>query len=123
MNEQILFTPASLLDLLSQIDELKELAIGLTVGLDGELVLQIGDSTYQIEPEKPLDIEVEQEVAEDVAEQNESAYEELVESSDDIYVDEEIIEGGIYTESIKNMLVGGLVRLAGKYLKENFGNG
>lgn len=123
MDEQILFTPASLLDLLSQIDEIKDLAIGVTVGLDGELILQIGESTYKIEPEKPLDVEVEQEIVEDIAEQNETAYEELVESSDDIFVDEEVIEGGIYTETLKDILVGGLVRMAGKYLKKNFGNG
>lgn len=123
MDEQILFTPAALLDTLSQVDELKELPIGLSTGLDGELLLQIGDSTYQIEAEKPLDTEVEAEVFEDIAEQNESAYEELVDKSDDIYVDEEIIEGGLYAETIKTMLVGGLVRMAGKYLKENFGNG
>lgn len=123
MNEQILFTPASLLDLLSQIDELKELTVGVTTGLDGELVIQIGESQYRIEPEKPLEIEVEQEVAEDVAEQNESAYEELVETADDVFVDEEIIEGGIYTNALKDLLVGGLVRMAGKYLKKNFGNG
>lgn len=123
MNEQILFTPASLLDLLSQIDELKELPVGLSTGLDGELVLQIGDSQYQIEADKPLDTTVEPEVVEEIAEQNESAYEELVEKSDDIYVDEEVIEGGLFTETLKTMLVGGLVRMAGNYLKKNFGNG
>ena len=123
MNEQILFTPASLLDLLSQIDELKELTVGVTTGLDGELVIQIGESQYRVEPEKPLEIEVEQEVVDDVAEQNESAYEELVETTDDVFVDEEIIEGGIYTNALKDLLVGGLVRMAGKYLKKNFGNG
>lgn len=124
MEEQILFTPASLLDLLCQVDEFAEFELGVVTGIDGDLILTVGDSQYKIEPDHPLDLEVEPEVAEDVAEQNMSAYEDLVDKSDDVSSgDQEVIESGIYTDTLKNMLVGGLVRMAGKYLKENFGNG
>ena len=124
MEEQILFTPASLLDLLCQVDEFAEFELGIVTGIDGDLILTVGDSQYKIEPDRPLELEVEPEVAEDVAEQNMSAYEDLVDKSDDVSSgDQEVIESGIYTDTLKNMLVGGLVRMAGKYLKENFGNG
>lgn len=124
MEEQILFTPASLLDLLCQVDEFAEFEIGVVTGIDGDLILNVGDSQYKIEPDRPLDLEVETEVAEDVAEQNMSAYEDLVDKYDAVSSDnQEVIESGIYTDTLKNMLVGGLVRMAGKYLKENFGNG
>lgn len=124
MEEQILFTPASLLDLLCQVDEFAEFEIGVVTGIDGDLILNVGDSQYKIEPDRPLNLEVEPEVAEDVAEQNMSAYEDLVDKYDGVASsdDQEVIESGIYTDTLKNMLVGGLVRMAGKYLKENFGN-
>ena len=48
MNE-IVFTPAGLLDLLSQIDEFKDLDIGLAPTIDDKLQLQIGNSIYTID--------------------------------------------------------------------------
>ena len=44
--EQQLFTPAALLSLLSQIDELKDKQLELTETLDGTMQLCIGDSVY-----------------------------------------------------------------------------
>ena len=47
--ENIVFTPASLIDLLSKIDELSEFNVGITETIDGDLQLEIGDSIYSIQ--------------------------------------------------------------------------
>ena len=114
MTEQILFTPASLIDLLVKIDELKDLEIGLTETIDGNLQLQIGQSYYEIETIDATEIPVENSVADTVDNVNEEAYEQLSESSDISY---ETIESGIIKDSIKTLLIGGLVKLTNKLLK------
>ena len=44
MEEQILVTPASLLDLLCQVDEFAEFEIGVVTGIDGDLIRSVGDA-------------------------------------------------------------------------------
>ena len=43
----LLFTPSAVLDLLVQIDELKDKEVGIVETLDGNLQLSIGDSDYR----------------------------------------------------------------------------
>ena len=48
-DSQLMFTPASVVDLLLQIDELKDKTIIIAETPDGQLQLTIGDSIYMIE--------------------------------------------------------------------------
>lgn len=118
MNEEIIFTPAALLDLLNQIDELKGLNLGLTETLDGDIQLQVGDSTYIINTssEETPDVDVSEDVVETVSNLNEDAYSEL-EASGNVELDESV-ESGLIGELAKTLFVGGVARLTAKILKD-----
>ena len=125
MNDsEILFTPASLLDLLSQIDALAGLDLSLTETLDGELQLIVGEDAYLVPTnECATDVQVDEDVVEEIAEVNETAYAELgddFEVTDLAIVDEDgedvAIEGGILKEFVKTLAVGGVVRLGKELL-------
>lgn len=113
-NNEILLTPAALLDFLRQVDELADKDISVD-DTGSALNITIGDSSYSINFSDAETVEVPDEVVDEVAEINETAYEELddVEYSE---VDEEVVEGGILSEALKTLAVGGLVRLAGKIM-------
>lgn len=113
----ILFTPASLMDLLSKIDELNDYDIGVTETLDDKLQIVIGDSIYVIDDNDATDIDVSQDVVEVVEDANLEAYESLDDSIDVAIGDEQPIESGILKELAKTLLVGGLVRLGKKLLQ------
>ena len=124
MNDsEILFTPASLLDLLSQIDSIKDLDLGLTETIDGELQLIVGDDVYIVPTnECATDVSVDEEVVEEISEVNEAAYAELGNEFEldglELGNGEDLIEGGIIKELAKTLAVGGVVRL-GKALLTN----
>lgn len=110
--EELLITPAGLLDLLSQVDELSGYAIGVSETIDGQFQLQIGDSIYLIDTNNSPEVTVDESVVETVNEINEETYEQLD-------IDEEVpVESGIIKELAKTLLVGGLVRMGVKALKE-----
>lgn len=110
---EILFTPAGVLDLLVQIDELKELNIGISEGLDGVLELTVGNSIYRLLDDSIHDVMVDDSVVEQVEEINISAYEDLSESGE---VDlQEPVRSGILKEIAKSLLLGGLIRLGVKF--------
>lgn len=118
---ELMFTSASVLDLLLQIDELKDYVIGLTETLDGNIQLQIGDSIYLIENDNATIIDVDDEVVAEIESTSEDAYTEICE---DAYIDItendidgfEPVNGGIIKEIAKSLLLGGMVRFAGKHL-------
>lgn len=113
-NNEIVFTPAALLDIVSKIDELSEYEIGLTTTLDNQLQLQVGDSVYDLTSESDVnDISVDDSVVEDVSEINEDAYEQIL---DDDGEEAEPIESGLVKELIKTLAIGGVVRLGKNYL-------
>ena len=126
-NNEILFTPAALLDFLRQIDELADYDINV---FDNEefALITIGDSQYQIDFSNAEPVEVPEEVVDEVTDIVEETYEELgaegeVEFHDvndvDITEDgeiEEVVEGGVIKELLKTLAVGGMVRLTGKVL-------
>lgn len=114
MND-IVFTPAALLDLLNQIDELKDLDLGITETIDGKIQLQVGDSIYEITSDDAEVVEVPEEVVDSVEEINEDAYRELVES-DSFEESEETIESGLIKEAIKSLLLGGAIKLIKKLM-------
>lgn len=112
---QILFTPSSLVDFLTQIDELKGVNIG--VNDDGENVsISIGDSTYEINPKSVTDIDVSDDDVDQACQANESNYDELEESGS-IEIDDSV-ESGIIKQLLKTLAIGGIVRLAAKELKK-----
>jgi hypothetical protein len=111
--EETLFSAASLLTILSSLDELKESEIGvdqndsgITVTIDGnEYRFDFNeDSTATVDAS-----DTEMEDTEDVIDA------EFAENSED--EDLEPVEGGLIKDTIKTFLVGGLVRLTSKLLK------
>ena len=115
-NNEILLTPASLLDFLRQIDELSDKDISLDEAGDS-ITVTIGGSTYGIDLNQAEDIEVPDEVVEEVSGVADEAYAELGEDGVEIdNPDEEVVEGGIISEALKTLAIGGLVRLTGKIM-------
>lgn len=112
-NNEILLTPAALLDFLRQVDELADKDIILDEN-DSAITVTIGDSTYNIAKGDAEEVEVPDEVVDEVAEINETTYEEIDDIEYSEISDEEPVEGGIISETLKTLAVGGLVRLAGK---------
>jgi len=119
-NNEILFTTAGLLDFLRQIDELsdKDISIDET---GSTIVVTIGESAYEIDTNQASDVEVPDEVVEEVADVADEAYAELGEDGVEIdNPEEEPVEGGIISELLKTLAVGGMVRLTGKVLGDDF---
>lgn len=117
--DDLLFTPAALLSVLVQIDELKDCNIGLTQTVDNKLQLQIDDSVYSLEPENETSISVNESDADAVEDANMEAYSDL-ESSGEVDLESitsEPVESGLIKEAIKSMLLGGVIRLVPKLLK------
>lgn len=115
-NNEILLTPAALLDFLRQVDELadKDISVDET---GSTLTVTIGESTYGIDLNQAETVEVPDEVVDEVADVADEAYAELGEAGVDVTdVDEDVVEGGLISEALKTLAVGGLVRLAGKIM-------
>lgn len=115
MDNEILFTPAALLDFLSQIDELSDKDIALD-DTGASLTIKIGDSTYSINNSDAEDIAVDPEVVNEVSDINESTLEEIEDIEFTEVSDEEVVEGGLVKEFFKTLAVGGMVRLTTKML-------
>lgn len=117
-NNEILLTPAALLDFLRQVDELadKDISVDET---GSTLTVTIGESTYGIDLNQAETVEVPDEVVDEVADVADAAYAELDETGVDVTdIDEDVVEGGIISEVIKTLAVGGLVRLTNNLLKK-----
>lgn len=118
MNEGILFTPAALLDLLIQIEELKGVDVGVTESPDGTMYVKIGSSTYTIDTSNVTEIPVEEEVVETIQDVNEEAYMNLNDSEEVLVEnDPEAVQSSIIKEIAKTLLLGGMVRLSAKWLR------
>lgn len=121
--DQLLFTPAALLSLLVQIDELKDKEIGLTENLDGTIQLTVGQSTYQINDNTSVEFEVDSEVIEELDDLNEDTYLDMQDVADvdmdfvtELDEDSTAVQGGILSEFFKTLAVGGMIRLTAKML-------
>ena len=115
-NNEILLTPAALLDFLRQVDELadKDISVDET---GSTLTVTIGESTYGIDLNQAETVEVPDEVVDEVADVADEAYADLGEAGVDVTdADEDVVEGGLISEALKTLAVGGLVRLAGKIM-------
>ena len=118
--DELLFTPAAVLELLSNIDELKGVDVGIVETLNNELQITVGSSSYVISADNATTIEVDEDALESVDEANIDTYERLSESGEldvDISTDGyQNVEGGIIKELAKTLLIGGMVRLTDKLL-------
>ena len=114
-NSTLLLTPASLVDFLSQIDELSEKSISLNS--DNKYIeVSIGEATYRIRPQDEVNVPVSVDDIDEVNEAADDTYDELVDNG---YVENsDEIESGIIKELIKTLAIGGMVRLAAKKLKK-----
>lgn len=113
--DSIVFTPAAILDLLSQIDELSEYTISLDDVSGKDVMLRIGQSSYRIDTAYSDKLTVSSDVVDNINEINDEAIDDFVDSNDD--VESDYIESGIFKQLAKTLLVGGVVRLAAKLLK------
>ena len=112
--DELVFTPAAVLDLLCSIEELKDYDIDFYS--DGKsMSFTIGSSKYDIKTQNAEEVEVSEEVVEEVAEINEENYEPYL----DQLADEEVVEGGLIKELIKTLAIGGLVRLTKKAIEKS----
>ena len=128
MNEETLFTAAAVLDLLRQIDELSDKDIDVFDN-DSFALITIGDSQYRIDYNQADSVEVPEAAVDEVTDIIEDTYDELgasgveYEEVNDIQVDEngdlDVVEGGLIKETLKTLLVGGLVRLTGKLVGDD----
>lgn len=114
--DELVFTESSLLDLLINIEELKQYDIGLTETVDGTPLLQIGESTYELTQKEEIIIDVDEDVVDEISEINEETYTEI--ANDNELIEEDVdIESGLVKEAIKTLAIGGLVRLGKKFLE------
>ena len=122
-NQETLFTAASLLDFLRQIEELKDKDIDV---FDNEsfALITIGDNQYHIDYNTAEEVEVPEEAVDEVTDIIMDTYDELgasgveYEEVTDLEVNDagnlDVVEGGIIKETLKTLAIGGLVRLTGK---------
>jgi hypothetical protein len=110
---QLMFTSAAVVDLLLQIDELKDKTIIIAETPDGQLQLTIGDSIYMIDDDSSETVEVEDEVVDVIEETNSDAF---VEIEEELEISEEPIEGGMIKDAVKSLLLGGMIKFAKKHL-------
>lgn len=112
--DQLVFTSASILDLLSSIDELKDKNINLTETESG-ISITIGESTYEINTADAVEVEVDEEVVEEIDEVTSEAYSELSDNGIDV---QDEVEGGPIKELIKTLMLGGMVKMTANMLKK-----
>lgn len=113
--DQVVFTPAALLDFLSQVEELRSFDVSVSETPDGNIQVIIGDSVYSVDCSDSEQVNVSSYAAEKVSDVNEEAYEDLVHNADADPVD---VQAGLIAEAVKTLAVGGLVRIAGKLVKD-----
>lgn len=114
-NSTLLLTPASLVDFLSQIDELSEKSISLNSD-SGYIEVSIGEATYRIRPQDEVNVPVSVDDIDEVNDAADDTYDELVDNG---YIENsDEIESGLIKELIKTLAIGGMVRLAAKKLKK-----
>lgn len=116
--DEIMFTTSSLIDLLSQIDELKDVDVGISEFPDGTIQLNVGNSSYDIRTDRADEVEVSQDIVDEISDINEATYNELSESGELSVTDDiEAINSGAVKQLLKTLLVGGIVRLTSKLVK------
>lgn len=115
-NSEILFTSASVLDFLSNVEELKDKNLDLKETSSG-VVITIGETSYEIKSSEATEIEVDESVIEEIDNITTEAYEEL--SSNGVEVDDKSdVKGGPIKELLKTLLLGGMIKMTNKMLRQ-----
>ena len=117
--DELLFTPVSVFDLLSQIDELSGVPLEWEEDSNGNIQLKIGQSSYTINANDSTEIEVAPEVIDVISDVTCAAYDEISAqpSEDADFLGAESVQSGILKEIAKSLLLGGMIRLSAKLLK------
>lgn len=113
--DEIVFTPAAVLDFLTQIEELGDYEIGIKDGVSGKLQVTVGESVYTIDTNNVAEVHVDESTVNDVEDVNQDAYSSMSDSGE---VELEPINSGIIKQFVKTLLVGGLVRLTSNILSK-----
>lgn len=115
-NHAYVFTAASILDLLSQIKELKQYDLSWQE-VDGDLFLHVGDSSYKLDLDNAENIEVDDEVIDDVQDANAEGFDQIPDlvTTDDSAT----VEAGPIANLLKTLTIGGIVRFGNKILKDD----
>lgn len=120
MNE-LLFSSASIADLLLNIEELSGLTIGVSETETGVDVI-VGETTYHIDSNDAAEIEVAEDVVDEVGDVVSDAYDDLADGMmEEAFNDAEIVEpvtGGPIKKLLKTLMLGGMVKLTAKMLQE-----
>ena len=116
-NDTLVFTPAGVLELLTQINELDDYDIGLYETPSG-MKLHIGDSCYDLPTSDATDISIESSAVEILDAVNDIAFDNIDKSVGLERVDNDTIESGLLKEIAKTLLLGGMVRLSKKILSD-----
>lgn len=109
----IVFTSSSILDLLTQIDELNKYEISVHE-TETDIYIEIGNSSYRISGSFATDINTKKDTISDIEEINTENYELLSEQDDFL----ESIDSGVIKQIAKTLLIGGLVRLTNRLIKK-----
>lgn len=113
--DEILFTPAAVLDFLSNVVELQGHDIHLDETSSG-VTITIGESVYSIDTKSVTPIEVDPDTIEEVNDISSEAYDDLEAEGIDI---QDSISGGPIKELAKTLMLGGMLRLTSKWLKNS----
>lgn len=112
---ETLFTPAAVLELLTNIEELKDVPISLSEPSGNSINIQVGNNTYQIMLNSALKCVMDKDTVDVIEDEADSAFATLAEN-DDIVV-EDPVEGGLIKGIVKSLLLGGLIRAVPKLIK------
>lgn len=115
-DKAVVFTPAGLLEILTQIKELSEYDLSLFEVGDGNVLLQVGESKYNLPTLDAPEISIDSQAVTILDAVNDSAFDNIDKSEGLEVIEDEPIESGIIKELAKTLLVGGVVRLAKKIL-------
>lgn len=107
--DQLIITPAGLLEILSGIEELKDVEVSVVESGSAGIDVTVGSNTYHIQAAAENTVDAPADVVKEVEAINDEAYSEM-EASGDVELSDRI-ESGILRELAKTLLVGGLVRL------------
>lgn len=115
---EIVFTPASVLALLTEIEELKNRNITFSELDDGSIQFKIDTNTYVISADGAEDVEIDDDAMAQIAEINETGY-DMLEAEGIEFDDNDVVEGGIIKELIKTLFIGGMARLNNKMMSKD----
>ena len=115
MEESKVLTVSGLLTLLSEIEQLKGLDIGVSEDEDS-LTITIGDDVYHMTSPEDSVVEADDSVIDSIEDIDYEGWDDI---SDIVENTDEPVEGGIIKELIKTLAIGGLVRLTKNAISES----